>query len=85
MGDSQALVVANDASVASPWRNAHVVRTMLHMIAWLDAAAAATTVVVLGGDYARDPAIANVLRETYPSTNVVLSARSTESFADAIT
>lgn len=71
MGERQSLVVVNDASMAGSWRNAHVVRTMLDMIAWLERAGEMLVTVVLGGTFARDTELALFLRETYPSVDVV--------------
>jgi hypothetical protein len=73
MGERQSLVVVNDASMAWSWRNAHVVRTMLDMIAWLERAGEMLVTVVLGGTFARDTELASFLRETYPSVDVVAS------------
>ena len=69
--EREALVVVNDASMPSAWRAAHVVRTMLDMIEWLERAANAVVTVVLGGDYAADHELVTFLRETYPSAQVV--------------
>jgi hypothetical protein len=74
MGDTQSLVVANDASLAASWRNAHVVRTMLDMISCLESAGSSLVTVVLGGEFADDLEIAGFLRETYPAVNVVAAA-----------
>jgi hypothetical protein len=68
----QALVVVNDANLAPSWRDAHVVRTMLDMIAWLERATAKVITVILGGDYAGDHEIIGFLRETYPTAQLVL-------------
>jgi hypothetical protein len=70
--EGQALVVVNDANLAPSWRDAHVVRTMLDMIAWLERATASFVTVILGGDYAGDREIIGFLRETYPTARLVL-------------
>lgn len=71
MGNQHSLVVVNDASQAASWRDAHVVRTMLDMIAWLERAGSALVTVILGGTFARDLELASFLRETYPSADIV--------------
>lgn len=71
MGNRQSLVVVKDESLAASWRGAHVVRTMLDMIACLERAGSALVTVILGGDYARDHELASFLRETYPTVDVV--------------
>jgi hypothetical protein len=71
MGNRQSLVVVKDVSEATSWRDAHVVRTMLDMIEWLERFGAALVTVILGGDYARDRELAVFLRETYPTVDVV--------------
>ena len=71
MGNTQALVVVRDAKHESAWRDAHVARTMLDMIAWLEGTAAAAVTVVLEGELARDHELAMFLRETYPAASVV--------------
>jgi len=67
------LVVARDAGIASTWGGAHIARTMLDMIAWLERAGSAAVTLILRGEYAADTAIARFLRETYPSVDVVVS------------
>ena len=71
--EGQALVVVNDANLAPPWRDAHVVRTMLDMITWLEHATAKLVTVILCGDYARDRELVAFLRETYPAAQLVLA------------
>lgn len=74
MGNRQSLVVVSDPGAAAPWRGAHVVRTMLDMIARIEHAGSALVTVILGGEFARDSEIASFLRETYPSIQVVAAS-----------
>lgn len=76
--EREALVVVNDASVTSSWRSAHVVRTMLDMIEWLERAANSFVTVVLSGAYAEDDELVRFLREAYPSAQVLAGAHALE-------
>lgn len=72
MSSRQSLVVTTgEVSVG----NAHVVRTMLDMIAWLERAGETIATVFLGGEFARDREVALFLRETYPSVELIVSSR----------
>ena len=74
MGERTALVVTTaDGSVATTWRDAPVVRTLLDMITFLERAGTALFTVILGGEFARDGEIMTFLRETYPGIDVVAS------------
>jgi hypothetical protein len=81
--DGQALVVVNDANLAPSCRDAHVVRTMLEMIAWLEHATTKFVTVILGGEYARDREIIGFLRETYPAAQLFLAGPRATSIATA--
>jgi hypothetical protein len=81
--EGQALVVVNDANLAPSWRDAHVVRTMLEMIAWLEHATTKFVTVILGGEYAWDREIIGFLRETYPAAQLVLAGPRRTSIATA--
>lgn len=71
--ERELLVVANDPSSASTWGGAHIARTMLDMVAWLERAGSVAVTLILRGEYARDSAIAAFVRETYPRVDVVVS------------
>ena len=74
MGESQSVVVVDDAELAASWRDAQVVRTMLDMISCLERAGSRVVTVILRGAFARDVELAGFLRETYPTVDVVATA-----------
>jgi hypothetical protein len=67
----QAFVVTKDVGTAS---NAHVIRTMLDMVAYLERRGESIVSLVLDGEFARDHEIVAFLYEAYPSINIVTSA-----------
>lgn len=70
MDQRESLVVTNgEVSVGT----AHVVRTMLDMVAWLERAGEAIGTVFLGGEFARDREVAAFLREAYPDVDLVVA------------
>lgn len=72
MSQRQALMVTTgDVSSGS----AHIVRTMLDMVTWLEHAGESLVTVFLGGEFARDREVATFLRETYPSVDLVVAGR----------
>jgi hypothetical protein len=71
MGETQALVVIQDAKRDTAWRGADVVGTMLDMVAWLERAGSRFVTVILDGDFARDRELSSFLREVYPKAVVV--------------
>jgi hypothetical protein len=71
--DRELLIVTRAAGLASTWGGAHVVSTMLDMIAWLERAGSAAVTLILRGEYATDEATARFVRDTYPSVDVVAS------------
>jgi hypothetical protein len=81
--EGHVLVVVNDVSLAPSGRDAHVVRTMLEMIAWLEHATTKFVTVILGGDYAWDHEVIGFLLETYPAAQLVLAGPRSASIATA--
>lgn len=76
MSERQALLVTTGDVRGG---NAHIVRTMLDMVTWLEHAGESIVTVFLGGEFARDCEVATFLRETYPSVDLVVAGRGSTS------